>query len=100
MPTGEENSRRLQHRLQFCSRFELQHRRLRELQPRPLGQRLAIECNVPTSPSTAPLVRNREVGDVIVLRVWAMARLRQLNPALRVSNRRAEDLSQYEEGLR
>jgi hypothetical protein len=38
----------------------------------------------------------------------AMARLRQLNPALRVSNlkdvlspyRRAEDLSRYEEGLR
>jgi adenylate cyclase len=38
----------------------------------------------------------------------AMARLRQLNPALRVSNledvlgpyRHAEDLSRYEEGLR
>ncbi len=38
----------------------------------------------------------------------AMARLRQLNPALRVSNlkdvlspyRRAEDLSRYQEGLR
>jgi adenylate cyclase len=38
----------------------------------------------------------------------AMARLRQLNPALRISNlkdvlgpyRRAEDLSRYEEGLR
>jgi adenylate cyclase len=50
----------------------------------------------------------KQVGRELGVRHKAMARLRQLNPALRVSNLkdvlgpypRADDLSRYEEGLR